>query len=165
MEKYRNELSYVQVAACLSYDPDTGCLTHKCAARSRALGSVAGRRDTRGYLRVRILGKEPKAHRLAWLLHYGVWPEGEIDHINVNPADNRIANLRCVDAYGNSQNRRRAQRNNRTGLLGVSVTAKGFIAQLKAKGVHIRKGPYQTPEEAHAVYLALKRELHPLSTI
>lgn len=164
MKAYRNELGYAQVAARLSYDPDTGCLTHKCAAPRRALGSPAGRKDTRGYLRVRILGQEAKAHRLAWLLYYGVWPEGELDHINGTPSDNRINNLRCVDVYGNSQNRRVAQRNNKAGLLGVSTTSRGFFAQLKAKSKRIRKGPYKTPEEAHAVYVALKRELHPLNT-
>lgn len=165
MKVYRNSLSYEQVAACLSYDPATGCLTHKRAAHLRPFGSVAGRKDIRGYLRVRVLGQELKAHRLAWLLHYGTWPDAEVDHINGDPADNRIENLRCVDVYGNSQNRRKPQRNNKTGFLGVCRSASGFIAQIKAKGVHVRKGPFATPEEAHAVYLTLKRSLHPLSTI
>jgi len=57
------------------------------------------------------------------------------------------------------------QKNNKTGLLGVSKTATGFIAQIKAKTLRIRKGPYKTPEEAYAVYLELKRSLHPLGTL
>jgi len=165
MKTYRSDLSYEQAHACLDYDPLTGVLTHKRAAPRRPLGSVAGRKDRNGYLRVRLLGQELKAHRLAWLLHYGVWPDAEIDHINGIVSDNRIVNLRNVDVYGNSQNRRMAQKNNKTGLLGVAKTATGFVAQIKAKKLYVRKGPYKTPEEAYATYLELKRSLHPLGTI
>jgi len=165
MKAYRSELSYEQVCACLDYDPLTGVLTHKRAANNRPLGSVAGRKDNNGYLRVRLLGQELKAHRLAWLLHHGAWPTAEVDHINGQVSDNRIVNLRVVGVYENSQNRRAAQRNNKTGLLGVAKTAKGFFAQIKAKHLRIRKGPYKTPEEAYNVYLELKRIVHPLGTL
>lgn len=45
------------------------------------------------------------SHRLAWLLFNGEWPEGEIDHINGDAADNRIKNLRdCRDSNINRRN-------------------------------------------------------------
>lgn len=50
--------------------------------------------DKDGYLIVKVKGKQFKAHRIVWLLHYGKFPEKEIDHINRVRTDNRIENLR-----------------------------------------------------------------------
>lgn len=58
--------------------------------RKNSNGSV----DTYGYLIFKIKGKQYKAHRIAWLLNYGSFPETELDHINRNKLDNRIENLR-----------------------------------------------------------------------
>jgi len=46
-----------------------------------------------------------RAHRLAWLLHYGSFPLFEIDHINGKTGDNRICNLRDCDHSSNLLNR------------------------------------------------------------
>lgn len=59
------------------------------------------------YVTVFYKGHGYKAHRLAWLLHYGVWPKHEIDHINGNRADNRISNLRDVPHHVNQMNQKR----------------------------------------------------------
>lgn len=48
--------------------------------------------------------KKLYAHRVAWVIYHGEWPKGEIDHINGNQLDNRIANLRDVSSSVNSQN-------------------------------------------------------------
>lgn len=44
------------------------------------------------------------AHRLAWFYVHGGWPTYYIDHINRRKSDNRIANLREVKPFENSQN-------------------------------------------------------------
>lgn len=158
MKQYRQDLSYEAVAAILAYDPSTGVLTFKHASRRSPAGRPAGRKDSKGYLRTRIGKAEYKNHRLAWLLHNGVWPVLEIDHINGNPADNRIANLRDVPATLNGLNRVRAMRNNVVGVLGVSPAGGGFVAQLKVGSVKLRSAICPTVEHAAAVYAVWKQQ-------
>lgn len=56
------------------------------------------------YLYGRIFNKNFYAHRVAWAMTYGVWPEQEIDHINGDRKDNRIENLRAVSRRRNMRN-------------------------------------------------------------
>ena len=61
-----------------------------------------------GYLRLRIDDKIQYAHRIIWEMHNGSIPEGfEIDHINRDTEDNRLANLRLVSIAGNRRNTKR----------------------------------------------------------
>ena len=110
-------LTYHRAHELLRYDPETGFFWWKfikintecraSRARYKAFNShIAGKRafvthksgDPKEYLRGQIDGKTYRAHRVAWLLHYGRWPK-EIDHINGNKSDNRILNLReCTRA-------------------------------------------------------------------
>ncbi len=160
MKKYNTTVSREEVQALLCYDPTTGLFTHKVNGHKRKAGTVTGRLDTKGYVRIRLLGYELKAHRLAWLLTYGMWPQAEIDHINGCPSDNRIMNLRDVSVAENGWNRKNAMRNNQSGLLGVSTVGTKFHAQIMAGGVQHFLGAFDTPEEASAAYLVAKSELH-----
>jgi hypothetical protein len=49
-----------------------------------------------GYKRVKILQRDIYLHRVVWALHNGEWPKHSIDHINSDPSDNRIENLRDI---------------------------------------------------------------------
>jgi hypothetical protein len=162
---YQSDFTAAQISAVLHYAPTTGLFTYKRKSHRRAVGQLAGRADAKGYFRIRLFGREFKSHRLAWLLTYGVWPVAEIDHINGIPGDNRLKNLRAVDAMANGQNRRKAQKNNRTGLLGVCPAKNGFRAQIKAYGVIHASAVFATPEEAHTAYITAKRRLHPAGTL
>lgn len=49
--------------------------------------------------------REVRAHRIAWFLTYGEWPE-TIDHISGDGSDNRLCNLRAASNPENAKNRR-----------------------------------------------------------
>jgi len=48
---------------------------------------------TNKYLTVRIKNSQFYCHRLAWAIHFGEWPENDIDHINMDKTDNRSRTL------------------------------------------------------------------------
>lgn len=117
--------------------------------------------DSTGYIRIRINGVKYKAHRLAWFCYHGQWPDGDIDHINGVRHDNRIANLRVVTNKQNHENRLAANRNNSTGLRGVSLHKKTgkYKAHIRHNGVLYYLGLYATPELALAVREQQERAL------
>ena len=150
----------------LSYDSETGVFTWKIniGKRIRA-GSVAGTTHHSGYNCIIIERSHYTAHRLAWLYFYGEWPSGVIDHINGDKFDNRISNLRDVSRSVNQQNRRKAAKNSKTGMLGVSQAGSVFVANIMVDGKTVRLGRYETAELAHAAYVNAKRQHHAGCTI
>lgn len=106
-----------------TYNPETGELRWRKGYPGKTGGLVAGAacKDKGGNFRywgIALRGKSVRAHRIAWLLYYGAWPKYEIDHIDGNPLNNRIHNLRDVDHATNKKNNRNHQ-NNKTGRPGV----------------------------------------------
>lgn len=107
-----------------------------------------------GYRVMKIDYKAYKAHRLAWLYFYGEWPDGELDHIKGDKADNRIFMLRECNHRQNGQNKLR-HKNNTSGFKGVYPHMGRFRAQLGKKYL----GTYTTAQEARLIYLdAAQRE-------
>ena len=144
----------------VAYDKATGVFVWRVAASQRAsVGAEAGR-ESQGYRVIGIDGARYLAHRLAWFHVYGDWPIGQIDHINGNKSDNRIGNLRDVSRQVNNQNIRTAQRDSRSGILGVRVEGAGFTARLKVDGKSLHIGSFRTEDEASAAYIAAKRKHH-----
>ena len=105
-------LTQERLMSLVSYDAETGVFTNKVTRNPRAkVGAVAGYVNTLGYVVVQLLGRKHHAHRLAWLYAHGVWPANQIDHINRNPTDNRLCNLRDVTASENVHNTSNSSRN------------------------------------------------------
>lgn len=84
----------------------------------------------------------------------------DLDHINGNRADNRIANLREVPNAVNCQNKRAPLPKNKTGFLGVTRDAHGFRAAVMLNRRQHHLGRFDTAEAAHAAYVEAKRRLH-----
>lgn len=99
-------ISAEEVSSVLDYNRETGEFRWKIRASSRKRpGDLAGYYTAQGYLRINLLGRSVPAHRIAWLLCFGEWPSAEVDHINRDKTDNRLANLRAVSTLENALNK------------------------------------------------------------
>jgi hypothetical protein len=147
----------------IEYNPETGILSWKPGAGRKYYrgGPIAGNADKDGYIKVCVLQKHYRAHRLAWFLHYGQWPEGEIDHINGDVKDNSIKNLRIASRSQNAANGRRPKTNT-SGFKGVTRVTSGsqylWRAQIGINGKMKVLGWFSTPEEASACYQVAAKE-------
>ena len=163
-----NNLTQELVRDLLNYDPETGIFTwRKLAFQARAvkLGDSAGTRHSSGYWQLCIEGKRYLAHRVAWLYVHGVWPKEQLDHIDRDKTNNRIANLRIAAPHENQRNRA-TPCNSRTGVKGVSERTLRtgrvkFVATIKPRtGNQIFLGSFDTLEEARAARVAGARALY-----
>ena len=146
----RPELTAEYLRSVLHYEPETGIFTWKVSTSRRVkVGDVAGSPDGRGYLQISVRSRLHRAHRLAWLYVYGVWPKDQIDHINRNRPDNRIANLRDVSHKQNGQNASKPS-NNTSGYQGLCWYKRDskWLASITHNYKQIHLGYFTNIEEA-----------------
>lgn len=153
-------MDYEAASELLRYDPETGHLYRMkdvlCGpnrfVRFKA-GERAGAQMVNGYISVTINGKMYYAHRLAWLLMTGEWPEKSVDHINGVRNDNRWANLRSATNQQNQFNRG-VRKDSSSGIKGVSFhKASGlWWAGIRINGKCISLKYHKTAEAAKAAY-------------
>jgi hypothetical protein len=158
------DLSVDRLRELLDYNPETGVFIWRVQSGRQPVGSTAGWKQG-GRIYIKVSGHQVAAHRLAWLYVYGFMPKQQIDHINGDPSDNRITNLRDVSDIENKQNIRKPKAGNKSGYLGVAPNKKRWFAKITVNRQQICLGTYDTPEEAYQAYVAAKRRLHPTCTI
>ena len=155
----RPELTAEELRELLHYDQETGIFTWKVSTSSRAkAGDVAGCLGGDGYLRITVLSRLHRAHRLAWLYMNGTWPKLDIDHINRNRSDNRIENLRDISRKQNSQNRSKSSTNTsgHPGAYWHKQRSK-WVATIMHNQKNIHLGCFSTIEEAIAARKAAEK--------
>lgn len=153
------EITAEAVRRSLIYDPYTGEFRWlnpgKCANARYRKGASAGSVNRIGRLMINVCGKPRQASRLAWLYHYGEQPPEFIDHIDGDPLNNAIGNLRACTRSQNAANSRRPERNI-SGFKGVGYhpsTGK-WRARIRVHRKLISLGLYDTGQLAHEAYLA-----------
>lgn len=138
----------------VNYCAETGDITWRISSRSKGKpGSLVGWIERNGYRSFELKRKPYKCHRVAWLLHYGTWPSGQIDHINGDKLDNRIENLRDVTQNQNLYNKP-SYRNSTSPFKGVSYRKdyKKWRAVIQKDGKTSRIGHYDCEKEAALAY-------------
>ena len=114
-----------------------------------------------GYRHGRINQRTYLAHRVIWAIHYGEWPNGEIDHINGCKTDNRIENLRIASPSENRCNRGK-QGNNTSGYKWVYFNKRlsHWYAEIRKDGKKVYLGSCKNPEDAHRLYTNSMEKYH-----
>lgn len=171
-----NEVPIEVLRRLIDYCADTGVLTWKkrraSAEQSQKeanifnslfAGKVAGSKMKRGrneYITVFVLGNHLLAHRVAWAISFGRWPEGSIDHIDGNGLNNRIGNLREAPPTVNGRNAR-LHKNNTSGHCGV-IWNKGrrkWVAQVMIDRKNKNLGGFVNKADAIRARLEANRKL------
>jgi hypothetical protein len=175
--KREEELTAEIARKLIAYDPDTGVLTWLPREREwfktdrswkgwnvQFSGKQAGYAGTKGYIYVCILEKPYRAHRVAWLLMTGSWPENEIDHINHDRADNRFVNLRDVPHLDNHRNMS-IRVASASGVTGVywHKTFRKWHAYIKVNGRGLHLGSFSEKHDAISARKAaeIEHSYHP----
>lgn len=158
-------LDIAHLRNALIYDPESGALTWRRRTdvpegwNRKHAGRPAFTAVQKGYRVGKLGGVSYMAHRVVWAIYYGENPESEIDHINGNPSDNRIANLRAADRSINNRNRARLK-SNRSGFTGViwGRSAGKWIAQIEIDGQRKHLGTFAAKEDAIAARQAANEQ-------
>jgi hypothetical protein len=179
--KNRQALNDVPIALLrqrVAYDPATGGLTWRARPRehfstlnawavwnARFAGKPALVSIRRGYRRGELIlaGKRRRLnlHHVAWALSTGAWAKDELDFINGDTTDNRLANLREATHAENAQNQRRGALNT-SGVSGVNWhrQAQKWRARIGIGGRRLSLGVYSELHDAERAYLEAKARLH-----
>jgi hypothetical protein len=160
----------------LDYNPDTGAFiwrarpesmfsssrqtaAHNCNIwNARFAGKSAGCVN-QGYHKIRVNDVLYLAHILAWIMVYDAVPSGDLDHVNMDPSDNRIQNLREAPRSQNMGNTR-AHKDSFTGRKGVYFDKKGacFVARVCKDGVCKYLGRFAQLDDAASAYTSAAQD-------
>lgn len=151
-QKRKEELTQELVNKVLKYDPISGTLiwisnlhSKRAIPNSRA-GSLV---TSTGYRSITLFGTKYPEHHLIWFIYYGVWPTGQIDHINQKRDDNRIANLRDVSKADNAKNRSRNP-HSKLGEHGIwyNMRTDRYVAEITVNGKKVYQKSFADLDEA-----------------
>lgn len=154
-----------EIRANFEYHPVSGRITWRVSPRLNVLkgaeaGCITNKRGENGYRVIGFRKGKILAHRLAWVLYHGEWPEKFIDHANGVKSDNRILNLREA-TFSQNEHNRGAQRNSAHGLKGVvwDASKNRWRARIMFDNRRIHVGHFRSKEAAAEAYKKRSVEL------
>ena len=124
------------------------------------IGDKAGNKREDGYCLTMTAGKRYLNHRLIFLMHHGCLPQF-IDHIDGNPSNNKIENLRAAKSTQNQHNRKLGK-DNISSLKNVGWHAKRKKWEVKVRVNNKRKhiGYFEDLELAALVAQEARNKYH-----
>lgn len=128
----------------------------------RNAGRVAGSvQKGRNRVVVWVDGKNYPYHKLLWAMHYGIWPEQDLDHIDGNALNNELSNLRLCSHQDNMKNKKKYITNT-SGHKGVSWVKKlnKWKVKIVSDKVEHYLGLYEDLNEASKVYKEASKKYH-----
>lgn len=157
-------ITHERLLKLFTYDEKSGVFTRRVATGRRGChraGELAGTIQNHGYQVISIDKKRYMAHRLAWFYVRAVWPSGDLDHINGDKLDNRIANLREATRKQNMQNVRQ-HKHNTSGYKGVAWHSQRnkWRAYIFDSYRQIHLGLFDSREAAYAARLKAEKQYH-----
>lgn len=134
---------------------EDGVLRRRCGRHAGTSGTVT----KAGYVSIVWNGKRHYAHRLVWLWFNGKWPEGVIDHIDGNPLNNCIENLREATKSQNAANSGATRA--KSGAKGIRwyEPLKKWHARMVKDGREVHVGYFEDFEEAKQAHARKAKEL------
>lgn len=142
-------------ATMLEYDQSTGLFRWISPTRTMARGWFPGSMHRSGYRIVQVQRRGYAAHRLAFALVTGRWPEHEIDHRDRDRGNNKWVNLREATSAQNGANRAQwATKLSQLpkGVFAAPKNAGRFVAKIGIGGKLRHLGTFDTVEEAAETY-------------
>lgn len=161
MSNPNNLPSIEEVKNYVWYDAQTGIFRSRTGYRHHKAWRIVGRKETKGYLQIKIGKNLYMAHRIAWLYQTGQDPiafDMQIDHIDNNKTNNTFANLRLVTNKQNCENRTLNVRN-KTGHRGVYKSGNKFVAEICHNYKRMKLGNFSTLEDACKAVEQKRKEL------
>lgn len=156
------------------YEPDTGCFfwrprsidlfaelgTHMTHHQSVMWNAKHADRETGisktalGYRYFQLNGKNISAHRAAIAISTLAWPENHVDHIDGNPSNNRLSNLRGATRHQNLRNQKKRTGVTTSQFKGVYFhkRARKWVAQAQAYDSKKYLGLFCSEEDAAKAY-------------
>ena len=152
---------YRLFSGLFDYKSETGKFYWKVRRAPNALKGQEAGVVSHGYISLTVHSVKYKAHRVAWLLTYGNWPEGMLDHINGIRDDNRISNLRLANDSQNSMNRG-IRSDNTSGISGIHFhkNLNKWRVQIEVGEKRRHIGVFNSLSEAKAARIAAEALYH-----
>ena len=122
--------------------------------------------NKKGYIRIKINNKLYLLHRIIYKYFNEEWDitdsssNNQIDHIDINPINNRIENLRRVNQSQNNRNKNK-KKNCSSQYRGVSwyKPSNKWLAQINIAGKLKHLGYFTNEEEAREAYKKIYNEI------